>query len=166
MRIVDALALVVRHPEDAALLLAVLRPEDDRELPGVWGLPAVSLRRGESVAAAALRLGRSKLGCGLRLGDRLAEGAQQRSGYRLRMAVHEATLAVAAPTLPKAPAGERAVTSYSAWQWASSTLLVVGAEQGSLCCRLVLDREVAVRRGDGVSARAEAPAQRATAWQE
>ena len=38
------------------------RPDDDDSLPGVWGLPAVSLARGESEEDGVRRAGREKLG--------------------------------------------------------------------------------------------------------
>jgi ADP-ribose pyrophosphatase YjhB (NUDIX family) len=39
-------------------VLAVKRPnEPDEELPGVWGLPATTLRDGESPAVAVVRIG-------------------------------------------------------------------------------------------------------------
>ena len=43
-------------------LLLVRRPDDDESLPGVWGLPAVSLAPGESEEDAVRRAGRDKLG--------------------------------------------------------------------------------------------------------
>ena len=47
-------------------LLLVRRPDDDENLPGVWGLPAVSLAAGESEEDAVRRAGRDKLGVELR----------------------------------------------------------------------------------------------------
>ena len=43
-------------------LLLVLRPQDDPEFPGAWGLPAVSLQGEETLEEAALRVAREKLG--------------------------------------------------------------------------------------------------------
>ena len=40
-----SISLVIESP---AGILLVLRPDDDESLPGVWGLPAASLREGES----------------------------------------------------------------------------------------------------------------------
>lgn len=52
-----AVAAAVRR--DDGLILAVLRPDEPgEELPGVWGLPAVTLRDGESPEDGVRRLGR------------------------------------------------------------------------------------------------------------
>ncbi len=54
-----SVSLVIEGPEG---LLLVRRPDDDESLPGVWGLPAVSLAPGESEEDAVRRAGRDKLG--------------------------------------------------------------------------------------------------------
>ena len=52
-----AVAAAVRR--DDGLILVVLRPDEPgEELPGVWGLPAVTLRDGESPEDGVRRLGR------------------------------------------------------------------------------------------------------------
>ncbi|PYS35639.1 MAG: DNA mismatch repair protein MutT, partial [Acidobacteria bacterium] len=50
--------MIVRRDQ----ILAVRRPEDDDELPGIWGLPAATLRGGETVEDVIARIGRDKLG--------------------------------------------------------------------------------------------------------
>ena len=61
-------------------MLAVLRPDEPgEELPGVWGLPAVTLRTDESPEEGLGRLGREKLGIELPRLRRLAEGEQSRA---------------------------------------------------------------------------------------
>ena len=55
----QSVALVIEGPEG---VLLVRRPDDDESLPGVWGLPAASLRPGESELDAVRRAGRDKLG--------------------------------------------------------------------------------------------------------
>ena len=86
-----AVAAAVRR--DDGLVLAVLRPDEPgEELPGVWGLPAVTLRAGESPEKGLRRLGREKLGAELTPLRPLAEGEQQREGYTLRMSLYEASI--------------------------------------------------------------------------
>src|SRR3990172_2554391 len=85
---------------DDGLLLAVRRPDEPgEELPGAWGLPAVTLSDGESPEEGVRRLGREKLGTELTPLRPLAEGEQPREGYTLRMTVYEASLA-GQPRLP------------------------------------------------------------------
>src|SRR5690606_2237065 len=43
-----SVAVLIRHPDDATQVLLVQRPDDDEDLPGVWGLPAATLRDGET----------------------------------------------------------------------------------------------------------------------
>ncbi len=137
MSTVRAIAVVLPSPHDDSLLLVVQRPHDDEELPGVWGLPATTVRPHESDADAATRLGTSKLGAPVTLGALLAEGNQQRPGGELSMRLYAATMQSDEPTLPSV-AGEHGVTYYADWRWAPRPALRAGAERGSLCCALAL----------------------------
>jgi len=53
----QSVAVVIRNPQEADKVLTVLRPEDDEDLPNVWGLPAATLRPGEDWDAAIVRVG-------------------------------------------------------------------------------------------------------------
>ncbi|MCH8900969.1 MAG: NUDIX hydrolase [Chloroflexi bacterium] len=129
-----AVAAAVRR--DDGLVLAVLRPDDPgEELPGVWGLPAVTLRDGESPEDGVRRLGREKLGVELTPLRSTAEGEQRREGYTLRMMVYEASMA-GAPSLP--PRSASGGTRYVAIDWLPAASFREAAEAGSLCCRLFL----------------------------
>ncbi|MBI4571515.1 MAG: NUDIX domain-containing protein [Chloroflexi bacterium] len=140
-------AAVVRR--DDGLVLAVRRPDEPgEELPGVWGLPATTLRAGEPAEAALRRLGREKLRVALSPLRVLAEGEQQRAGYALRMTLYEASMA-GEPRLPARQAGQPAVpagappvfdasTQYDALDWLPDAAFADAAARGSLCCRLLL----------------------------
>lgn len=130
-----SVSVLVRGPHGSRLL-AVRRPEDDEELPGVWGLPAASLRADEAWTDAAARIGPEKLGVGLEVGDALREGGADRDGYRLRMRLYEAAIAGGVPDVPQDAAG---VTQYVDWAWARPARLREPALRGSLCSRLCLD---------------------------
>jgi len=137
-----AVAAVVRR--DDGLVLAVRRPDEPgEELPGVWGLPAATLREGESPEEGLRRLGREKLGVELTPLRPLAQGEQQRpfggtrKDYTLHMTVYGASLA-SEPKLPARTAGA-AVTLYDALDWLPADALREAAEKGSLCCRLLLE---------------------------
>ena len=106
-------------------ILAVRRPDDDDELPGVWGLPAGSYRDSETLADLVARIGRDKLGVSLIPVRKLAHGTQTRERYRLEMELWEAEME-----------GE---PQHPAWRWAQSETLQPGESQGSLCCRLALE---------------------------
>jgi 8-oxo-dGTP diphosphatase len=134
-----SIALLVRSgPED---ILVVRRPPDDEDLPDAWGLPAGSLRPGETWKEAARRAGREKLGVRLRPGAVLREGELERDAYRLRMRLYEASIEAGEPAVPQPVPG---VTQYAAWAWAPPSRLEDAAARGSLCSRLALawrDRE-------------------------
>ena len=131
----DGLVLAVRRPDEpppeADLPLA-----EGEELPGVWGLPAVTLRDGESPEEGVRRIGREKLGVELTPLRPLAEGEQSRAGYTLRMTVYEASLA-GEPRLPPRDVNT-GVTLYDALDWLPASAFREAADRGSLCCALFL----------------------------
>jgi ADP-ribose pyrophosphatase YjhB (NUDIX family) len=130
-----SIALLIRNGQR---VLSVRRPEDDDELPGVWGVPAGSFRGDETLEDLVARIGRDKLGVTLTATRRLAHGRQQRDRYILEMELWEAEM-VGSPRHP-------------AWQWTIADALEPGITQGSLCCRLAVDvlrNEDASRSGSG-----------------
>ena len=67
-----------RYDKDRQHLLVVRRPPEDDLLPNVWGLPAATLRVGESYEDAAVRAGQEKLGVKIRIVGEIAEGTADR----------------------------------------------------------------------------------------
>ncbi len=133
-----AVAAAVRR--DDGLVLAVRRPDEPgEELPGVWGLPALTLGAGESPEEGMRRLGREKLGSELTPLRALAGGEQRRAGYTLRMTVYEASI-VGEPRLPRRTPGATG-TLYEALDWLPAAAFQEAADKGSLCCRLLLEAE-------------------------
>lgn len=132
----DSVALVIREGAPGRRVLAVLRPPDDEDLPDVWGLPAASLRAGESWEAAVRRAAREKLRVEVEPGHVLGEGRAERPRFTLRMRLYEARIASGRPRIGGARAG---TTRYVAWAWAEPSALEPAAERGSLCARLFLD---------------------------
>lgn len=133
-----AMALVIEDPGTAGgapRWLLVRRPEDDPDLPGVWGLPAGSHAEGEMDEALVRRIGREKLGVETEDLGCLSEGHVDRPGYRLEMRLHAARIVAGEPCVPQAVLG---VTQYSEWDWKPPAELRRGADRGSLCCRLAL----------------------------
>ena len=105
-------------------ILAIRRPGDDDELPGIWGLPAGTRRDQESIEDVIIRIGRDKLGVSLAPVRLLGRGTQDRPQYLLDMELWEASMS--------------GVPAHPIWQWASMSLLRPGAASGSLCCELAL----------------------------
>ncbi len=131
-----SVSLAIYDAEDR--LLIVQRPPDDEDLPDVWGLPAASLRSGESWDDAALRAARDKLGIEIDGIEWLHAGSQQRGDAGLEMRLARAQIVNGEPDVPQPDAS---VTQYVAWRWGTGDELVPGAERGSLCCRLLLEYE-------------------------
>jgi ADP-ribose pyrophosphatase YjhB (NUDIX family) len=127
-----SISLVIEGP---AGLLLVRRPDDDEELPGLWGLPAASLQEGESEEEAVRRAGRAKLGVEIRPLRPLGEATEERPTYRIRMRDWEAEVVSGRPAVPQPGTG----TQYEAVRWGDATDLTPAARAGSLCSRILLD---------------------------
>ena len=107
-------------------LLVVRRPDDDESLPGVWGLPAVSLAAGESEQDAVRRVGREKLGVEVEPLEPVGrEGSM--TDWKARVTSGE-------PAVPQPGAN----TQYTDLRWGEPAQLVPAARAGSLCCRVLL----------------------------
>ena len=117
------MSLVIEGPEG---LLLVRRPDDDEDLPGVWGLPAATLAQGESEEDAVRRAGRDKLGVEVR--PLRAVGVD---GF---MTDWQAELVSGKPAVPQ-PGPH---TQYAELRWGEPSQLVPAARRGSLCSRVLL----------------------------
>jgi 8-oxo-dGTP diphosphatase len=116
-----SVAVLIRNGDR---ILAIRRPDDDDELPGIWGLPAGSFRDRETLADLIRRIGRDKLEVSLTPTEKLAAGAQDRERYRLEMELWEVEI--------------EGSPNASEWKWTTFDTLKHGRERGSLCCSLAL----------------------------
>lgn len=135
-RVVESVSLAVEDPERPGRILIVRRPADDTDLPNAWGLPAASLREGESARDAALRAACDKLGVTVDLGPQINRGSIRRGDTILAMRLFAARIRSGRPRVPQ-PVSD--VTQYTALQWDTPDALRPAAQRGSLCCRLALD---------------------------
>ena len=126
-----SVALVIEGPEG---LLLVRRPYDDESLPGAWGLPAASLRPGESERDAVLRAGREKLGVELELVEVVAGERAERAGDDIAMRDWAVRISAGEPSVPQAGEG----TQYVESRWGRPADLAPAARAGSLCARALL----------------------------
>jgi 8-oxo-dGTP diphosphatase len=118
-----SVSLVIDGPDG---LLLVRRPEGDESLPGLWGLPAASLRGGESEEDAVRRAGSEKLG---------VEVVPVRPiGREGTMTDWEARIVRGSPSVPQ----EGPNTQYVELRWGDARELAPAARQGSLCSRALL----------------------------
>jgi ADP-ribose pyrophosphatase YjhB (NUDIX family) len=126
-----SVSLVIEGPGG---LLLVRRPEGDESLPGEWGLPAATLRKGEGEEDAVRRAGRDKLGVEVRPLRVLGEASGERPAYRILMRDWEVEVAAGDPVVPQPGEG----TQYESLRWGDAAELVPAARRGSLCARVLL----------------------------
>jgi 8-oxo-dGTP diphosphatase len=125
-----SVAIVVK--DAAGRLLVVKRADDDKDLPGVWGLPAATTRAGETPEQAAIRAARDKLGVTVTIGRFTGEDA---IGHR-HLREYEAEIVDGTPS---APQNDRSVSQYADVRYADNPrILLEAARKGSLCSRIYL----------------------------
>lgn len=127
----------VIYNKDRSRILIIQRPPDDEDLPNLWGLPAGSLKNGETFEEAVLRSGKEKLGVELEIVSQIAEGELERKDYILYMKEYEAKIAKGEPKVPQ-PFED--ITQYRAWRWGTADDLKEAAQKGSLCCQLYIKK--------------------------
>jgi ADP-ribose pyrophosphatase YjhB (NUDIX family) len=126
-----SVSLVIEGP---AGVLLVRRPDDDDSLPGLWGLPAVSLREGESEHEALMRVGREKLGVEVEPLRPIGDEEAERGGYRIAMRDWAASIVAGEPAVPQVGQG----TQYVELRWGDPAELAPAARAGSVCARVLL----------------------------
>jgi len=131
LKLKRSVSLVIEGP---AGVLLVRRPDDDESLAGHWGLPAASLREGESEHDALVRAGREKLGVEVEPLRPIGEEEAERGAYRIAMRDWAASMAAGEPAVPQAGEG----TQYVELRWGDPTELAPAARAGSVCARVLL----------------------------
>jgi 8-oxo-dGTP diphosphatase len=126
-----SVSLIIEGPNG---VLLVRRPDDDESLPGLWGLPAASLREGESERDALLRVGRDKLGVEVEPVELVGADEEERPGHRIAMRDWTARIVSGEPAVPQAGEG----TQYVDWRWGDPGELAPAARAGSVCARVLL----------------------------
>jgi ADP-ribose pyrophosphatase YjhB (NUDIX family) len=135
-----SVSLVIEEPGG---LLLVRRPEDDEELPGLWGLPAASLEEDETEEEALRRAGWTKLGVEVRPIRPLGEATGERPAYGMRMRDWQTEIVSGRPAVPQPGQG----TQYSELRFGDATELAPAARAGSLCSRVLLESRGLVWKG-------------------
>jgi len=131
-----SVAVVVRGADDA--FLVVKRPDDPEDpLAGVWGLPAITLKDGETEQAAVIRTGHAKLGVTLAVGSKIGAKTADRGAYVLTLSDYEATVDGGTVSVPQ-PGGS--MTQYTEARFtADPGILGEAAGKGSVCAQIFLD---------------------------
>jgi hypothetical protein len=131
-----SVAAVIRRASGGEFLV-VRRPLDDDSLPGVWGLPAVSLAAGELPEAAVRRIGEDKLGVEIDPVRSIGLKYTDRGAYALVLMDVDAILLAGEPDVRL---GRGSGTLYVDQRWTEDpTVLRDAAARGSLCCQILLE---------------------------
>jgi len=113
-------------------LLVVKRDDEDKDLPGVWGLPAATIRDGETPEQAAIRAAADKLGVSVRIGRFTGEDTIDHRHLR----EYEAEIVDGTPSVPQ---NDPSVSQYADLKYTDEPrILVEAARKGSLCSRIYL----------------------------
>src|SRR5690606_33847207 len=127
---------VVRDRASPESFLAVRRPLDDDLLPGLWGLPAVSLHPGELPEDAVRRIGREKLATSIEPTRFVGIQAADRGDHLLILMDIEAEVTGRGPDVS---AASTTGTAYVDQRWTDDPrMLTEAAARGSVCSRILL----------------------------
>lgn len=131
-----SVAAVVRR-EAGGPLLAVRRPLDDDSLPGIWGLPAVTLKEGELPEEGLRRLGVEKLNVTLEPRRLIGIKAADRHSCQLILMDIEAVVVEGTPAVRAATTD---ATRYIEQQWVEDLgIFAEAAANGSVCAQVLLE---------------------------
>jgi ADP-ribose pyrophosphatase YjhB (NUDIX family) len=131
-----AVAVIVSNPENSKEFLLVKRPLSG-PVPGIWGLPAATLKPGELPEDGVRRVGTEKLGCKIVPFEFVGSAVQERSDAFLQILDYKVKVAAGQPDVRKAVT---AGTKYVDQKWTSDPKeMLPGATAGSLCEQIFLN---------------------------
>lgn len=130
-------AVVLKKAKDSDEFLVVKRPEEDVDMSGTWGFPAVTLQTGELPEQGAARVCREKLNCKATATRYLGIMFQKRNKYDIflmdiEMVLDEGEVADVA----------KATTTHTAYidqKWTTDPMVLApSAKTGSCCASIFL----------------------------
>lgn len=130
-----AVFYVIRNKEDEKKFVAVKRPEDDEDLPGVWGLPAGSVKEDESFEEACINRAKEKLKVDVKILKFIGRGNIDRGGYILHGEEFLVEIVSGELDVSRCEKG----TKYADWKWALPEELKEASSKGSLCSSIYLE---------------------------
>lgn len=134
---IPAFAYVIfREPQISPEILIVRRSPNDRYFPGMWGIPAGTLRKHECYEEGIQRTAKHRLGIEVEVLDERGAGSSDRGTHIVEMRLFEARIVAGSPQIRDVNLSGH---GYTEAQWGKPGLLLPAQEKGSLCCRLVAD---------------------------
>lgn len=129
-------AVVLTSNDKPGQFLIVKRPDDDPDLGGAWGLPAVTMVGDELPEQAASRVCQEKLACKATSDRFIGLMFQKRNNYDMFLMDIEMRVYGDMPDFTKASTEH---TAYVDQKWASDPLdLMPSAKHGSCCSSIFL----------------------------
>jgi 8-oxo-dGTP pyrophosphatase MutT (NUDIX family) len=142
-----SVSVIVRSGHRPDEFLIVRRPSDDSDLPGVWGLPATTMRDDESPEEAARRACQEKLGCSAEPIRFVGAMHQVRDAYNLLLMDIEVILTGSAQ--PDVSQATTRSTKYIDQCWTPRPEdLQPAADAGSCCASIFLTDQKMLKRTD------------------
>lgn len=133
----QVVAVYLLNPSNSNEFLAVKRPLNIESLPNVWGLPAVVMRKDESILQALIRVGKEKLNTQIEAISLMGTKSSDRGTYYLILSDIEARLVGQEPSVINSCTTD---TKYVDQKWTNDySILIDGASKGSLCTQIILD---------------------------
>lgn len=143
-------AVVLKNHTNLDEILVVRRPDNDPDLRGHWGLPAVSLKPGELPEQGALRACQEKLACTAEAVRFLGIMFQKRNSYDIFLMDIEMVLA--SGQQPDIHAATTDNTAYVEQKWSADPMdLMVSAKNGSCCSSIFLHDRGLLGRDDWIA---------------
>lgn len=125
-------AVVLKLAADSDKFLVVKRPDDDPDLSGHWGFPAVTMQPGELPEQAAERVCKEKLNCSAKATRFLGVMFQKRNNYDIFLMDIEMVLT--GKSEPDVRAAETDRTAYVDQKWSSDPEDLRKSADGGSCC--------------------------------
>ena len=143
-------AVVLTHKDKPDEFLVVLRPEDDPDLRGEWGLPAATLVENELPEQAAARVCKEKLNCKAVPKRFLGMMYQKRNSYDIFLMDIEMELIEGSS--PDVHSSDTTHTAYVEQKWTNDPLdLLPSARNGSCCSSIFLTDRGLLDRNEWVA---------------
>lgn len=149
-------AVALKKSSNSKEFLIVKRPENDPDLGGHWGLPAIRMSNGELPEQAAIRVCAEKLNCKATATRFMGIMYQKRNSYDIFLMDIEMILKEnQTPNVHKA---QTANTAYVDQKWTSDPMTLMPSAKGGSCCSSIfltdcglLDRDKWVKSLEGSS---------------
>lgn len=125
-------AAIIKNNKNPEEFLVVKRPDDDPDLGGHWGFPAVTMKPGELPEQAAKRICKEKLNCDAKATRFLGIMFQKRNNYDIFLMDIEMLLED--DSRPNVRAATTEHTTYVDQKWSTDPEDLRRSAEGGSCC--------------------------------